>query len=798
MTHLWQDLRYAARLLAKRPGFTAVAVLTLALGIGANSAIFSVVNAVLLRPLPFKEPNQLIRVWETFYPSGWGSVSVLNLKDWREQNDVFTGLAAFQTTSFALQSAEHPERVSAAAVSADFFDVLGVPPQSGRAFFEGEDQPGRQHVVVLSDQLWKRSFGADPAIIGQSLTLSGEKYTVVGVAPSGLRYPSRLTELWVPLVPQPNQSNRGNHWLQVLGRLKPGVTIEQAREQMVAIAARLEQEYPDAQARRSVRLLPLQEETVRNVRPALLLMLGAVAFVLLIACTNVANLLLARASGRGREIAIRSALGAGRGTLIRQFLTESVLLSVLGAAVGLVLAKWGLDVLVALAGSSLPRANEVALDGRVLGFTLLLSMATGVVFGLAPALQATKTDVQKALKEGGSAGGGFERNWLRSLLVVLEVTAALVLLVGAALLIRSFARLQDTETGLRPENVLTLSLALPQAKYDTPQTVNTFYQQLLERISALPGVQACGAINMLPLQQWGTNGPIEIEGEGPYPAGQAPIAEYRTASPDYFRALGVPLIAGRFFNDQDRESAEIRIIINQTLADRYFANQDPIGKRLKAGSPNWVTIVGVVGDVRQSGLTQPARSELFWCSLQAPRSAMSMVVRNASEPTALTSAVRAEVQALDSNLPIHNVKTMETVIAESVADRRLNMLLLGIFAGVALILALIGIYSVMSYTTTQSTREIGIRMALGAQPLDVLKLIVGQGAVLSLVGVALGLVVAFGLTRLMASLLFGVTATDPLTFAGVPVILMAVSLVACYLPARRAIKIDPMIALRYE
>ena len=799
MNTLWQDLRYAGRLLTKRPGFTAVAVLTLALGIGGNTAIFSVVNAVLLRPLPFKEPAQLIRIWETFYPSGWGSVSVPNLKDWREQNDVFTGLAAFQTGSFALQGSDYAERVSSANVSADFFDLLGVPPQSGRTFSEGEDQSGREHVVVLSDQLWKRSFGGDQGIVGQSLILSGEKYTIIGIMPPGFRYPSRLTELWVPLVPSANLvANRGNHWLQVLGRLKPAVTIDQAREQMVSIAARLEHQYPDAQARRSVRLLPLQEETVRNVRPALLLMLGAVAFVLLIACTNIANLLLARATGRGREIAIRSALGAGRGALIRQFLTESVLLSVLGGAVGLVLAKWGLDVLVALAAGSLPRAHEVGMDGRVLGFTMLLSIVTGVVFGLAPAIQASKTDVQQALKEGGSAGGGFERNWLRSLLVVMEVTAALVLLVGAGLLIRSFARLQDTDAGLRPENVLTASLALPPAKYNTPQTVRAFYDQLLERISALPGVEACGAINMLPLQQWGTNGPIQIEGHEPYPAGQAPIAEYRTASPDYFRALGIPLIAGRFFNDQDRESSSTNIIINRTLADLHFPNQDPIGKRLKAGSPDFVTIVGVVGDVKQSGLAQAARAELFWCSLQAPRSAMSLVVRASSEPAALTSAVRGAVQALDSDLPIHNAKTMGSVISESIADRRLNMLLLGIFAGMALILSVIGIYSVISYTTTQSTREIGIRMALGAQPWDVLKLIVGHGAVLSLIGVAIGLAVAWALTGLMESLLYGVTATDLLTFASVPMLLMAVSLVASYVPARRAIKIDPMIALRYE
>jgi putative ABC transport system permease protein len=797
MNTLLQDLRYGLRMLAKRPGFTTVAVLTLALGIGANSAIFSVVNAVLLRPLAFKEPERLIRLWELLYPRGWGTVSVPNLKDWREQNDVFTDLAAFNTTSLVLEGGEQPERLSNAFVTSPFFDVLGVAPQMGRTFEDGEDQPGRQHVVVLSNQCWARTFGSDPAIIGKSLLLSAEKYTVIGVMPEGFRYPSRSTDTWAPLIPPPNLTARNNHWLRVFGRLKPGVTIEQAREQMVTIAARLEQDYPEDQAQRGIRLLPLQEEIVENVRPALLLMLGAVGFVLLIACTNVANLLLARASARGREIAIRSALGAGRWTLMRQFLTESVLLSVVGGILGLILAKWGVDVLVALAGTLLPRGQEVGLDTRVVGFTLLLSVVTGIVFGLAPAIQASKTDVQRALKEG-STGGGFERNWLRSLLVIAEVTAALVLLVGSGLLIRSFMRLQETDAGMRPENVLALSVSLPTAKYNTHTSRIAFNDQLLARLSALPGVRTAGAISLLPLQTWGNNGPVVAEGEGPYPDGQEPNAEYRIASQDYFRALGVPLIAGRFFNDQDRENAPAVVIINQTLANEHFANQDPIGKRLRAGSPDWLTVVGVVGDVKQSGLTQAARAELFWSSLQTSRGGMSVVVRAESEPATLTSAVSEAVLAIDRNIPIYNVKTMEAVIAESFADRRLNMLLLGIFAAVALILAVIGIYSVISYTTMQSTREIGIRMALGAQSKDVLKLIIGHGAVLALIGVALGVVVALGVTRLMATLLYGVTATDPTTFISVSALLMAVALLACYLPARRAMKIDPMIALRYE
>jgi putative ABC transport system permease protein len=809
METFWQDLRYSARLLRKQPAFTLVTALTLALGIGANSAIFSVVNAVLLRPLPFKEPDRIIKLWETFRPlgqsaEGQGTVSLLNLKDWRGQNDVFTGLAAFQGGSFNLQGPEQPERVPGAVVTPNLFEIMGAAPQMGRAFLEGEDEPGRHQVVVLSDALWRQHFGADPEIINKRIPIGGESFTVVGVMPPGFRFPSRATALWVPLVPTPEQANnRDSHSFLTIGRLKSGVTLEQAREQMRAISRRIEQQYPKEQTGRSVRLIPLQEETVQNVRQALWVLFGAVGFVLLIACTNVANLLLARASARRREIAIRSALGAGRGRLIRQFITESLLLAILGGAAALLLAKWSIDALLALASASLPRAHEVTLDGQVMWFTLLLSLLTGVVFGLAPALQLSKTDVQESLKESGSAGSNAQRTWLRSALVVAEVAAAMVLLIGAGLLIKSFARLQETESGLRPENVLTMSIALPQAKYATPQAINNFYQQAIDRISALPGVQTAGAISLLPIQQTGYNGSIQIEGEAPHLPGQEPIIEYRTITPDYFRAMGIPLVAGRFFTVQDHAQAERVMIINQTLARRFFADQNPIGKRISTEEFNWMTadwktIVGVVADVKQSGLIQAVSSEIYTPHAQSSAAGMNLVVRAMAEPAPLAEAIRREVQTVDPAQPIYNVKTMETVIADSISNRRLNMLLLGIFASVALLLAVIGIYSVMSYTVTQSTREIGIRMALGAQPGNVLKLVLGHGLVLALTGVGLGVAGALGLTQLMATLLYNVTATDPLTFVVVSALLLAVALLACYVPARRATKVDPMVALRYE
>jgi putative ABC transport system permease protein len=803
MHTVWQDIRYGLRILAKRPGFSIVAVFTLALGIGANSAIFSVVNGVLLRPLPFEDPDRLIKIWETFLPGGQGTASVLNLKDWREQNTVFKGIAAYQFSSFNLRGQESPERLQGATVSPNFFDVVDVRPRLGRAFQTGEDEAGRSRVALLSHRLWQRAFGGDTGVVGKEIPLNGENYVVIGVMPPEFRFPSRLTEIWVPQVIPPDLvDSRDNHWIFTLARLKPDVGLEQARDQMGSIAKRLERQYPDSQAGRSVFLIPLQEETVQGIRPALRALMFAVGFVLLISCANIANLLLARATSRRREIAVRTAIGAGRLRLVRQLLTESLLLAAVGGALGLALAKWGVEALLVLASNFLPRANEVGLDWRVAGFTATLSLLTGVFFGLIPALQSSRVDLQSALKEGVGAAGGAQTNWLRGALVAVEVAATLVLLIGAGLLIKSFIRLYETDLGFKAENVLTMSLALPQAKYPEVQAAAAFHQKLLERVASLPGARSAGVINYLPLQQWGFNGDITIEGQGPYEPGRQPLAEFRAVSPDYFRTLSVPLISGRFFAAQDQSNSEPVVIVNQTLARRFMPGQDPIGKRIRSVGNNWRTVVGVVGDVRQSGVTQAARAEIFVPFTQAIwtplTQTMSLAVRADAEPEALISAVRNAVREVDPAQPVFNVKTMEAVVADSVADRRLNMLLLGIFAAVALSLAVIGIYSVMSYTVSQSTREIGVRMALGARPLDVLKLVVGQGMGLTLVGVGLGLAGAFGLTRLMATLLYGVAATDLLTFAAVSALLAAVSLLACYVPARRATKVDPIVALRTE
>ncbi len=803
METLLKDIRYGIRMLARRPSFTAIAVITLALGIGANTAIFSVVNAVLLRPLPFREPDQLIKLWETFLPDGWGTVSAANLKDWREQNDVFSQIAAYQSGNFNLQGNDNPERVLGVTVSSNFFDTLEAQPMIGRGFLPAEEQPGNDRVVVLGAQLWRRNFGADPQIVGKTISLGSESLTIVGVMPDSFQFPFRNVELWVPLAFTPERwANRGGHAYFALGRLKPGVTIEQAREQMTTIAASLASHYAE-DAGRSVRLISLKEEMVQSSRASLLVLLGAVGFVLLIACANVANLLLARAASRRKESAIRVALGAGRWRLIRQFLTESLMLSILGSAVGLLLANLGLGLLLSMASTSLPRANEIGLDLPVLGFTLLLSLLTGLGFGIVPALQVSKTDVHETLKEGGGramSAAGTAR--LRSVLVVTEVALALVMLIGAGLLIKSFARLLQINSGLQPENVLTMRVSLPDAKYQTTQATTAFYQQALERISTLPGVQAAGAINLLPLQRWGFNGDIEIEGQGPYPPGQAPLAEYRAVTPGYFRALQVPLLDGRAYTDQDTEKTPPVILINQTMAKRFWPDESAVGKRIRVDGPDWRTIIGVVGDVRQSGLTQAVRSEIYFSYAQAKyqylTQSMSLVVRASSDPTNLVSAIRSEVQAVDAAQPVYGVETMEAVIAESVSDRRLNMILLGIFAAVAMALAAVGIYGVLSYSVTQRTHEIGIRMAVGAQPSDILRLVVGQAMTLALAGVAIGLIAAFALTRLMESLLYGVSATDPITFAAISAALTGVALAASFVPARRAIRVDPMIALRYE
>ncbi|MBD0372856.1 MAG: ABC transporter permease [Pyrinomonadaceae bacterium] len=807
MSSLWKDLSYAARMMLRQPGFTIVAILTLALGIGANTAIFSVVNAVLLRSLPFPQPEQLVMLWEVKTargPGSWfkGTVSYSNFKDWREQNDSFTDMAAYQMAGYSLQGKDVPERVTGATVTANFFDVVGVSPIAGRGFQAEDEQPASKRVVVLSDALWRRNFGADAGIIDREITLSGRQYTVIGVMPQGFQYPSRSTQFWTPLdLTEEQISNRDEHWLMTLARLKPGVTIEEAQAGMTTIARRIEQQYPEIQTGRGVQLVPLHEELVSFARPALLMLLGAVGFVLLIACTNVANLLLARSASRRREIAIRMALGAGRWHLIRQFLTESVLLFIMGGTLGLLIAKWGIDTLSSWASIFTPRFGEANLDGRVMSFTLLISFLTGVIFGLAPAVQSSKTDVQTALKEGGSTGGT-PRNWIRSTLVVLEVAAALVLLVGAGLLIKSFTRLLSTDTGMQTENVITAGLTLPQALYSTNDARTAFYQKVLDNLSTRPAVKAAGVINILPIQNTGHNGKIWVEGEAAPPPGSEPIAEYRAASPDYFSTLCIPLVEGRYFNAQDRQGAVPVAIVNKTFARRYLRGRAPLGQRVRKEETGWLSIVGVVGDVKQSGLTQAVMPEVYTSYAQTESGTltqgMTLVVRAEGERTELVSSIRRAVAEADPAQPVHNVQTMQEVINNSVSDRRMTMQLLAIFAGLALFLAMIGIYSVMAYVVTQNTREIGLRMALGAQARDVLKLVVGQGMVLTVLGIALGLVASLALTRLIKSLLFGVEATDLLTFICVSLFLILVAGLACYIPARRATRIDPMVALRYE
>jgi putative ABC transport system permease protein len=796
-----QDLRFASRTLRKHPGFTLVAVLTLGLGIGANSAIFSVVDAVLLRPLPYPEPEKLVRLWETFPPAGWGSVSAPNIEDWREQNTVFSAIAAYSFRNVNLSGRESPERVVGAAVSSNFFATMGVAPQLGRWFESGEDTAASARVAVLSDRLWRRNYAADPSIIGREIQIGGEAAAVIGIMPAGFRFPSETTEIWTPLVYTQNQAaNRGNHAFLVVARLGADATLEQANEQMKSIARRIEEQYPQQQSGRSVRIDPLKDGVIGGSRQALLMLSGAVFFVLLIACVNVANLLLARATGRRRELAIRAALGAGRSRLVFQFLTESLVLSGLGGLLGLAIGKWGVDLLMVWASGFLPRAGEVTLDARVVVFTLIVSLLTGIAFGLAPALRVSRTDLHEDLKEGGRGGDGPRHGSLRKALVVAEIALALVLLAGAGLLIRSFQQLQRLDTGMQAKGVLTLRLTLPEAKYPAQESIVAFHRGLLERIAALPGVEAAGMINMLPLVQSGFNGDVNVEGRPEFAPGQSPLVEYRAVSPDYFRALGVPLIAGRFFNAADQGGAMPAVIINSALARALFPDEDAVGRRINSGVSDWVTIVGVVGDVRQSGLTVAARPELYLPYAQAGGMVQSagFVVRAQGDPLALAGAVRGAVHELDPAQPLYSVRTMEDVLGLAVADRRLNMLLLGLFAALAMVLAAVGIYGVMSYTVSQSTREIGIRMALGAERSDIVKLIVGQGAMLTGIGIAIGVGASMGLAQLIGSLLYGVSASDPLTYAVMVAALTCVALLACYVPARRATRVDPMIALRSE
>ncbi len=804
---LWQDLRYALRMLAKNPGFTTVAVIALALGIGANSAIFSVVNTVLLQPLPYKDADRLVMVWEDASKHGYprDTPAVANYLDWRDQNQVFEGMAAIADQSFNLTGAGDPDRLEGRRVSANLFALLGVEPQLGRAFANEEDQPNANRVAIISHRLWQRRFGSDINIVGKALTLNGESFTVVGVMPSQFQFPTREDELWVPIAfTQAEAASRGRHYLQVVARLKPEVTVERAQSEMTTIAARLQQQYPEANTDLGAVVVPLHEQVVGDIKPALLVLLGAVGLVLLIACANVANLLLARAAVRQKEIALRVALGASRFRLVRQFLTESILLSVIGGVLGLTLAFVGLKLLTAFIPPNIPQIKAITIDSRVLGFTLLVSVVTGLIFGLVPALQSSILNPIETLKEGGrdsTIGSGGNR--LRGLLIVAEVAVSLILLIGAGLLINSFLRLRNVDPGFRTEKLLTMKIVLPELKYREHAQRSTFYSDLTRRLESVPGVKSAAVTTNLPLYKQGNSIGITIEGRPEPPPGQPLIVVTRIISPKYFETMSIPLLRGRALTDQDTATSPNAVVISETMARRHWPGEDPIGKRISPGRPespaDWVTVVGVVQDVRQFDLIAEPRPQMYFSYQQmgffAPR---DLVVKTDVDPLSLAGTVRKTVWEVDKDQPVSNITTMDEIVAESVARQRFSMLLLAIFAGVALLLAAVGIYGVMSYSVAQRRGEIGIRMALGAQKLDVLKLTVGRSLKLVLIGVAVGLVGSFLLTRLMSSLLFGIRATDPTTFAAISLLLIGVALVASYLPARRATRVDPLVALRYE
>jgi len=805
-----QDLRFGLRMLLKSKGFTAVAVLTLALGIGANAAIFSVVNAVLLRPLPYPESDRLVSLTELSPQSERNFITYPNLLDWRAQNHVFEQIAVFRQMNFTLTGNGEPERVIGGQVSAELFPALRVGAALGRTFLTEEDKPGGNPVALLSHSLWRRRFGADPNLIGQSVMLNGMSCQVAGVMPADFQFPNRV-ELWTPLgqtLSDPDWMHRGNgQGIYGVARLKPGVTLAQAKAEMETIALRLEQQYPATNQGRRVSVVPLLEETVGEIRRALMVLLGAVGFVLLIACANIANLLLARAATRQKEMAIRLALGAGRWRLLRQLLVESVLLALLGGGLGLWLASRGVALIVATnptGPNAIPRAQEIGLDWQVVIFTAAISILTGLLFGIAPAWQASRPALNESLKDsnrGATSGPGRRR--FRGALVSAEVALSLVLLIGAGLMFRSFYHLQRVDPGFQADHLLTLRLALPQSKYSTNQQIVNFYQQLFERLKALPGVQSVGVATWMPFVGGGAISSLIFEGQPEPKPGEAPLADISFVTPDYFRLMGMTLQRGRAFTEQDNQNAPPVIIIDESSAQRHWPNADPIGKRIRIGhlNPNapWLTVVGVVKRVKMYRLERESnRAQVYRPFLDSPWPTTTIGVRSAVDPTSLTAAVRQQVLALDRDLPVFNVRTMEQAMANSVASNRLNTLLLGIFAAVAFILAAVGIYGVMSYSVAQRAHEIGIRMALGARSLDVLKLVVGQGMALTLIGTGLGLAEAFALTRFMKTLLFGVSATDPWTFAAVALLLSGVALLACYLPARRATKVDPLATLRHE
>ena len=805
---LIQDLRYALRMLWKNLSFTVVAIVALALGIGANTTIFSAVNALLLRPFNFTDADALVVVWERPPNTNFRNmVSPANFLDVREQQTVFSHVAIYNNNSINLTDGDKPERLEVASVSPEMFNALDVHAALGRTFTKEEEQAGRDKVVILTNDFWHRRYASDPAILNQTLMLNGQLYTVVGIMPEDFNFPPNNGDIMLPFVlTDKTKEERGNHYVRMLGRLKPGVTFAQANAELGAIAGRLSAQYPDFNSNRTIAVESLKADYVRGPRPGLIVLLGAAGFVLLLACANVANLLLVRAASRQKEIAIRMALGASRYRLIRQLLTESVLIALCGGVFGLLVAVWGIDLMKAGIPLSLSRYlpgwKNVGIDAQVFWFTLGVSILTGIIFGLAPALQATKTDFNEALKDGGrTSGGGFNRNRLRGVLVVAEVAVSLTLLIGAGLMIKSFYEILKVEPGFKSESVLVADVALPRTKYEDKTARINFYEQAIERVGALPNVQQAGATNILPLSRSNTDSAFHVVGRPLPEKGREPQANFRVISPHYLEAMGIPLRRGRHITASDRADTQRVVIVNEYLAGKFFPNEDPLGKRLNFGGDEEkdnYEIIGIAGNIKHESLVVDTWSEVYVPLTQEPWYSMSIVVRAPGDPLQLAGAVQREIQAIDKDQPIYNVRTMERVVSESLAPQRVIMGMLGVFALIALVLASVGIYAVMSYAVTQRTHEIGIRMALGAQPRDILNMIVRQGMLLAAVGVTLGLVASYWLMQAMTKILYDVSPTDPVTFAGISLLLLLVAFAANYIPARRATKVDPMIALRYE
>jgi len=812
MSALSHDLRYALRTFLKSPGSTAVALAILSLGIGANAAIFSVTSAVLFRSLPYKSPQDLVFIWENKLSKNMRqqALSPADYQEFRTQNQAFEQMGAIRSQSSVLTGGEVPERIETAAVSPSVFELLGMEPALGRAFASDEDQPGKNHVVILSSGLWRRRFGRDPNILAQTLSLDGGSFTIVGVAPPQFRLPASQSELWIPYAPDPKDflpENRAHHFLNVLARLKPGISRTRAQSETRIVAQGLANEYPDTNAGFSVDLVPLREQLIGDIRPTLWMLMAAVVAVLLIACVNVAHLLLARAGAREKEIAVRTALGANPARLLRQLLTESVLLAVIAGFFGLLIAYWGTWILAKEAPAGLGQSGEATLDWRVLAFTLGVSILTGVAFGLVPALSSARSNLNLVLRSGGRGGtGGRARSRVRDVLMVCEVACSAALLMGAGLLIRSLVRLQEVNPGFRPDHVLTMQLSLPPARYSGLK-VGQFYDQLLHRIEGLPGVQTAGVCRVLPLTGNDASLNFQIEGQPALSSADQPRAKFRTASGGYFSALGIPLLRGRFFDNRDNQQTPKVVIINEMAARRYWPGENPIGKRVLSGFDDnqWSTIIGVVGDVKYAGLDAEASPETYYHYLQIPPEVMNfteatvaLVIRTSTDPAAMTSAVRQELRTLDPSQPVFNVHSMQDLLRGSLAQPRFRTFLIGMFAGLALVLAALGLYGVVAYSVSQRTTEIGVRVALGAQPGNILNLVVLHAAGLAMIGLVIGIAVSLAGSRLIARFLFGISPADPITLGLTSVVILLVALTAALVPALRAAKIDPAIALRAE